>query len=182
MREIEVKLRADNLDQVKVKLEQAGCVLSAPIHQHDAIYSKKGSTEEWTAGKTGHVVMRLRREKDKAVFNLKQQLTSELDNTEIETLVADPDAIDKILSVLGYAPQVEVKKVRQKGKYKDYEVCLDTVEQLGSFVELEKLTSDDADPEAVKEELLKELESLGLSRSNQETRGYDTQIFQLTHK
>lgn len=31
----------------------------------------------------------------------------------------------------------------------------------------------------VREELFKELESLGLSRTDEETRGYDTQIYQL---
>jgi adenylate cyclase class IV len=51
------------------------------------------------------------------------------------------------------------------------------VERLGAFVELEKLTDDDADPVQVQEELMQVLESLGLSRKDQETRGYDTQIY-----
>jgi adenylate cyclase class IV len=46
-------------------------------------------------------------------------------------------------------------------------------------VEIEKLTNDDANPEEVREELFNELESLGLSREDEETRGYDTQIYQL---
>jgi hypothetical protein len=49
-------------------------------------------------------------------------------------------------------------------------------------VELEKLADDNADPEQVLEELLLELESLGLSRNDREMRGYDTQIFQRTHQ
>ena len=84
-----------------------------------------------------------------------------------------------MLKLLNWSPMVEVKKVRRKGKLGEYEICLDQVEQLGTFIELEKMTSDDANPEDVREELFKELESLGLSRQDEETRGYDTQIYQL---
>jgi adenylate cyclase class 2 len=161
---------------------QAGCKLSEPIRQHDLIYSKAGSTEEWEDSKVGHIVMRMRRQDNDSIFNLKQQRSTELDNLEIETKVADADAIHKILEILGYSPQVEVKKIRRKGKVGEYEICLDEVEGLGSFVELEKLTSEDVDPEQVQEELLKTLESFGLSRIDRETRGYDTQIYHLRKK
>lgn len=177
MREIEVKLKVDNLQDLEQKLLEKGCHLSEPIHQQDFIYSQKGSTEEWEHSKTGHKVMRIRRQDGIGIFNMKQQRSSEMDNIEIETKVDDPDAIHKILSILGYEPQVEVNKIRRKGKLGEYEICLDEVKGLGAFVELEKLTSDDAEPGAVKEELLQALESLGLSRASEETRGYDTQIY-----
>jgi adenylate cyclase, class 2 len=177
MREIEVKLRAADLDILEKKLADQGCRLSEPINQQDFIYSRKGSTEEWEESKAGHVVMRLRRQDGKAIFNLKQQRSTEMDNIEIETKVEDPEAIHQILGVLGYEPQVEVRKIRKKGKLGEYEICLDMVEGLGSFVELEKMTSDDADPVPVVEELLQKLEALGLSRKDREERGYDTQIY-----
>jgi adenylate cyclase, class 2 len=177
MREIEVKLKVDNLQDLENKLLEKGCRLSNPIHQQDFIYSKKGSTEEWENSKVGHVVMRLRRQDGEAVFNLKQQRSTEMDNIEIETKIENPEAIHQILSILGYEPQVEVKKVRKKGELGEYEICLDEVEKLGSYVELEKLTSDDADPVKVVEELLQELETFGLSRSSREERGYDSQIY-----
>jgi adenylate cyclase, class 2 len=181
MREIEIKLRVEQLEPILQKLLEIGCALSEPIEQHDLIYSKKGSTEEWENSKSGHIVMRIRRQKDKAVFNLKQQKTSELDNIELESVVSDPKAIDQILNKLGYEPRVEVKKIRQKGKHKDYEICIDKVEKLGSFVELEKMADDNANVDEIREQLFKELEGLGLNRNNEETRGYDTQIFQLEH-
>jgi len=84
--------------------------------------------------------------------------------------------------ILGYRPSIEVKKIRRKGKLKEYEICLDKVENLGTFVELEKLTDDNADPKKVREELFKELESLGLSRKDEETKGYDTQIYEFETK
>ncbi len=177
MREIEVKLRVKDLTAVEQKLKEIGCVLTEPIRQEDTIYTKEGSTDEFEAAKRGHVALRIRRQDDGAIFTLKQQQTGETDNIEYETKVGDPEATHNILKLLGYAPQVEVKKMRRKGKLQGYEICLDEVESLGTFVELEKLTSEDADPEKVKEELLQVLESLGLSRNDLMTRGYDTQVY-----
>ncbi len=85
----------------------------------------------------------------------------------------------EILCILGWKPILEVKKIRRKGKLGEYEICLDQVEKLGNFVELEKLADNEADPEQIKEELFKELETLGLSRDDEETKGYDTHMYQL---
>ena len=178
MREIEVKLKTDDLLSLEEKLKQKGCVLSSPINQHDVVYSR-GSTSEWEQSKEGDIILRIRKQNDIAEFNFKQQRTSELDNIEYETKVDDPEALHQILLMLGWKPEVEVKKVRRKGKIGQYKICLDEVENLGSFVELEKLTDDNDDPIKVQEELLQVLESFGIPRSNLEVRGYDTMIFQL---
>lgn len=178
MREIEVKLRVNNLSELEQKLKEKDCVLSAPLNQHDIVYSR-GSISEWEESKEGDIILRIRNQDGVAEFNLKQQQSSELDNLEYETKVESPEALHQILLTLGWHPEVEVKKVRRKGKLGEYEICLDEVDQLGSFVELEKLTDDNADPVKVQEELLSVMESLGVPRSNLEVRGYDTMIFQM---
>jgi adenylate cyclase class 2 len=182
MREIEIKLRIKDFKGLEEKLRERGCILSSPIRQEDIIYSKAGSTSEWEVSKEGQIVMRIRRANDHAEFNLKEQRSNEMDNLEYETAVDNPNAIHQILARLGFEPQVEVKKVRRKGKLGEYEICLDAVDELGNFVELEKLTSEDADPNEVREELFKTLEDLGLSRKDEETRGYDTQMYFLSKK
>jgi adenylate cyclase class 2 len=181
MREIEIKLKVANLDDLTQKLAERGCVLSAPVSQHDTIYSRGGTNEEFTSAKEGDIIMRIRRAEGIAEFNLKQQKSSESDNLEYETEIKDPEATHQILLALGYKPEIEVKKIRRKGKIGAFEICLDTVEQLGDFVELEKLTDDDANPDVVREELFAVLESLGLSRADEETRGYDTLLYQALH-
>lgn len=181
MREIEIKLKANNFEEIEKKLKEKDCFLSEPISQHDVIYSLKNASDEFEETKEGDVIIRIRHLKNTAELNLKQQRSNEMDNLEYETEVKDPDATHKILQTLGWQPVIEVKKIRRKGKLGKYEICLDQVEKLGTFVELEKLTDDDADPETVREELFKELELLGLSRNNEETMGYDTQIYHLTN-
>jgi adenylate cyclase class 2 len=178
MREIEIKLRVKDHDALKRKLGEIGCALSAPIHQHDTVYAKAGDTSIWEDMKEGYVIVRIRRDDREAIFTLKQQRTNEHDNIECETRIDDADAMHRALTLLGFAPEVEVKKVRRKGKLGDDEICLDEVEGLGAFVELERMADDDADPKQVAEALYSKLESLGLSRKDEETRGYDTQVFQ----
>jgi adenylate cyclase class 2 len=182
MREIEIKLKARDLSSLEQNLKSVGCVLSAPIHQHDTIYSHGGDTSIWENMKEGYVVVRIRRDDKGAIFTLKQQRTNELDNIECETRVEDGEVMHQALLLLGFIPEVEVKKIRRKGKLGEYEICLDQVENLGNFIELEKMANDDADADKIMEDLFQKIESLGLSREDQEKRGYDTQIYQLRKK
>ena len=182
MREIEIKLRVNSLEELEKKLTDNGLVISKEMVQHDVIYSKVNDTRDFMDSYEGCISIRIRNEDGKAKFTLKQQKSNEMDNLEYETEVKDPKAIHQILLTLGWKPEVEVKKIRKKGKLGEYEVCLDRVEQLGDFIELEKMTDDDADPEAVRDELFDALEQFGLLRKNEETRGYDTQIYQLKTK
>lgn len=180
MREIEIKLKVKNFNDLENRLKERECTLSEPIDQHDFIYSKGGNKQEWKSSKEGDFIIRIRHLKNKSELNLKQQRSGEMDNLEYETVIENPEAMHQILLTIGYTPEVEVKKIRRKGKLNGYEICLDQVERLGTFVELEKLTDDNVDPKYAREELLKELESLGLSRVDEELQGYDTQIYNLT--
>jgi len=179
MREIEIKLKVNNFEKLEKNLLEKGCLLSEPIIQHDVVYSLNNSTKEFESAGEKDVIIRLRYLKDKTVLTLKKQCSRELDNLEYETEVKEPDQMHKVLFILGWKPIVEVKKIRRKGKLGEYEICLDQVEKLGDFVELEKLAADDTNPEEIREDLFKEIETLGISRDNEETRGYDTQIYQL---
>ncbi|MGC9603586.1 MAG: class IV adenylate cyclase [Minisyncoccia bacterium] len=182
MREIEIKLRVADPKALEEKLKERGCVLSEPIHQHDTNYALRGSSNEFESAKEGDIIIRIRRQDGGTELNLKQQRSSESDNTEYESEIENPDAVHQMLLLLNWYPAIEVRKIRRKGKLGDYEICLDQVEELGNFMELEKLAPDDADPEKVREELFGVLDSLGLSRKDEEIRGYDTQIYQLHKK
>jgi predicted adenylyl cyclase CyaB len=70
-------------------------------------------------------------------------------------------------------PYSDLTKTRQKAKLTDIEICLDTVDQLGTFIEAEKLTADDADYQAVIDELWVVFEALGITRDDEVTDGYD---------
>lgn len=180
MREIEIKIKVKDLDSLEQDLVKAGCVFSEPIKQDDVVYSAgPDSGARPTLGTEGHLAIRIRRQGNTAEFTLKQQKSGEMDNIEHETKVDKPEAIHEILGLLGWKPQIEVKKIRKKGKLGKYEICLDRVEELGDFMEIEKMTDNNDDPETVRKELFDALKPLGFSEKDEETRGYDTQIYQL---
>jgi adenylate cyclase class 2 len=78
---------------------------------------------------------------------------------EEELAISDYDKMYEILVRLGFTPSREVKKSRDTYRYNDITVCIDIVEGLGEFVELEKIGSDIP---GIEDELLKLAGNLGL--------------------
>ena len=171
MKEIEVKARLKNKDQIFEKLKSLGCVLSAPIRQVDTVYTKiVGSVEEYL--KNDHF-LRIREKSDgRFIFTVKKPLSNlVLTKAEHETEIKNPIELEQALFLMGYQTANKVIKVRQTTHCKDFEICIDEVENLGSFIEVERMSDDDMD--AVRKELNEFLDSLGVSSEDQVHKGYD---------
>ena len=90
--------------------------------------------------------------------------------------VQEPEELKKILKKI-LAPLIVVDKVREIYRYSGTQIHLDTVKELGKFIEFEKQTSDD--PESVKKDRLtlqKLLEKLEVNPSNLESLSYSDLI------
>ena len=174
-KEIEVKARVADLGELTKKLEAMGVVLSEPIIQNDQTFIDEsyGSYDKFQPGRN---ILRIRENNGKFIFTIKQSLSNELNSIERETEIAEPEEFREALLLMGYKPAVEIHKVRRKAKYKDYEICLDEVKELGSFVEVEKIT-DEKNADEVQNKLFEFLESLGVKREDRVTNGYDTLIY-----
>lgn len=72
-----------------------------------------------------------------------------------------------------------VRKTRQTCDFEGYKICLDEVKNLGSFMELEKMTDEPA--EKVQKEMIKFLEQLGISKNDLVFKGYDTMVYLKNH-
>ncbi|MDP3995488.1 MAG: class IV adenylate cyclase [Patescibacteria group bacterium] len=179
MKEVEVKVKVDDLGPIKQKLESLGCSFSDPIIQDDRIYIKNGTG--LGDARKGVIAMRLRDAKGKHVFNMKIEGENPLDNEEHETQVEDPEAINAMLQKLDYYNASRVHKQRQKCKYQGMEICLDEVEGLGSFIETEKLI-EEGESEPVQEEMFSWLESLGVPREGRVVKGYDIMLYEQSQK
>jgi adenylate cyclase, class 2 len=172
-KEIEVKAKVEDLNILKKKLEELGCVFSLPTEQKDTIFVNFDS--DFTAFMPGTNLLRIRETNSKIIFTLKQPQSNELDCIEKEIEVSDKEQLKDILELMGFHEAIQVHKIRTKTKFNELEICLDEVKELGTFVEVEKIT--DGDGETVQNELLNFLESLGVSRENRVTRGYDTLVY-----
>ena len=78
-----------------------------------------------------------------------------------------------IVKELGFVPFSDLSKTRRTGKLNDVEVCIDSVEGLGNFMELERLADENADPVAITDDLWRIMAELGVSRQDEVTDGYD---------
>lgn len=172
MREIEVKAKIDDSDKIIASLENLGCVLSEPIVQNDKIFLENGI--EFKDIRKGTNVLRIREQKHKTLFTLKRREENELDCIEKEIEISNAKEFEEILEYLGYHEVVAVNKTRIKCKYDGLEICLDKVDELGGFIEVEKMSDEDG--LKVQEELFGFLLSLGIKREDRIFKGYDTLI------
>jgi adenylate cyclase class 2 len=76
-------------------------------------------------------------------------------------MVENPEALREILRGLGFADVAVVRKEREIYEYGDVKICMDSVEGLGLFVELEKRGKDRIKGE---EELFSLAGKIGLTR------------------
>ncbi len=78
-----------------------------------------------------------------------------------------------IVKELGFVPFSDVSKTRQTGKLNNIEVCIDSAEGLGDFMELERLVGENADPVAITDDLWRIMAELGVNHQDEMTDGYD---------
>jgi predicted adenylyl cyclase CyaB len=91
---------------------------------------------------------------------------------EHEVTVNSKEEMKKILALMGYQKAVTITKDRTKTKYNGCEICIDEVDSIGSFIEMEKL-SVDGNATQIQEELFTFFESIGIRREDRITKGYD---------
>mgnify|MGYP006057822897 FL=1 len=170
-KEIEIKIQVKEFETFQNKLKEQGCVFTEPIAQDDMVFVNYEG--EYTLFPEGANYLRIRQTKEKSVFTLKRG--EEMDSVERETVISDPNQMRDALLFMGYKEAVRVKKVRTKTNLKGYEICFDSVEELGSFIEIEKIT--DEDTEVVRKEMLDFLESFGVDTAERVHNGYDTLVY-----
>ncbi len=92
---------------------------------------------------------------------------------EFETKVEDLENIKKIFSLLNFKPIVTVDKLRKIWTYKDYEVSIDSVKDLGDFVEIEYIGKDEsAGPEKITGEMIDFLKNIDCGKITRNYVGY----------
>ncbi len=138
MLEVEVKVRASH-DDVRPRLDAIDADPLGTVRQVDTYYAAPhrdfADTDE---------ALRVRRERtdgahEWATLTYKGPLVEaeSKTRTEAETGVDDPDALAAILDELGFEPAATVRKDRERFAVDGYRVTLDTVDDLGEFVEVE---------------------------------------------
>jgi adenylate cyclase class 2 len=136
-REIEVKYQVDDLAELLAAFKARGLALSAPVHQDDQAYAQDG----WQYGmsKLGVAFARLRTQDGRHLFTLKRPTDNELSCLEYETEVANREQMHQAILQLGFYPTVRIVKARRTARCDGLSLCLDAVERVGAFLEVEKV-------------------------------------------
>jgi predicted adenylyl cyclase CyaB len=95
-------------------------------------------------------------------------------------VIDDPDQAAEMLKYIGYYEVLDTAKVRQTSSYNGLTIKLDQIEELGSFIKVEKMVEGE-DIQQVKDQLFAFLERFGISREDQITQPYGTLIYQMRH-
>ncbi len=167
MYEVELKLRADH-EPLGEQLDELGADHVDSRTQNDTYYNAPhrnfADTDE---------ALRIRYEQPAdgepvTKLTYKGPLVEQESKTreEHETVVDDDQALIGILSGLGFEPAVRVEKNREFYTFDGYTITLDSVTDLGEFVEIEQETTE-AEVEAVREGAIELLSELGLDPSEQ---------------
>lgn len=160
VREVEVKYHVDDLEALLVALKARGIELSDPVYQDDQAYAPDG----WRFGdsKLGVSFVRLRTVGGQHYFAMKQPGENAQACLEYETEVADRAAMHGAILHMGYHPTVRVTKTRRTAALEYCSLCVDDLEGVGAFVELERMVLDDMPAEAVQAELAAVAASFGV--------------------
>lgn len=157
MLEVELKVRVDDLDAVREKLRGANAVFENALVERDLYLNSP--THDF--GKTDEA-LRLREAGGKYALTYKgsrKQGHALKAREEITCGVESCEAMMQILLALGFRPVAVVKKKREYYRLGNATVTLDTVEDLGKFVEIELDPSARDDPSLI----LGIAESLGIT-------------------
>ncbi len=180
--EVEVKVKIENFEEIKERVANRGKLIKS-IKQIDEYYvpchrdffAQKPQPTEW---------LRIRTNPDKVVFEYDKSINMKADGDydfaeEYETEISDPEEFRKILNFLDFKRITTVDKQREYWDCKEFEVALDIVKDLGSFIEVEAQGDFENTAEA-KKACLDFLKDLGIkdAETTQIKKGYPTLLLE----
>ncbi|MEN3308788.1 MAG: adenylate cyclase, class 2 [Micromonosporaceae bacterium] len=160
VQEVEVKYRVLDVEALIAVLAARHVRLSAPFRQDDQAYAPAG----WQYGqpKVNVPFARLRTQDGRHLFTVKKPVANEMACLEYESAVADRDQMHAALTAMGFYPTVRIVKTRRTAVLSDLSLCLDDVEQVGLFLEVEQLIARGGSGDAAQQRLDAFVQSLGV--------------------
>jgi adenylate cyclase class 2 len=156
MLEIELKVAVPDLDRVRNRLAEQKAEFVGKMHEHDIYYNAPhrdfGVTDE---------AMRVRYTNDRAVVTYKGAKIKKFGlkaREELNTAVESGTVFETMLARLGFVKTAEVNKWRENYRLAGAVISLDSVDELGTFVEIEVIAeSENSDAATRIEKISKEI-------------------------
>lgn len=167
MIEVEVKIKINNPGEIVSGLERLNFRFLKSVKESDVYFNAPDRDFRET-----DEALRIRTvEENGVVRSLMTYKGPKLDlvsmaREEIETEIKDGEKIRKILLSLGYDPRPAVVKTRRYYKNDKMSVCVDNVEGLGDFVEIEQMAENPEEHKEALADIEKMLASFGCRMSD----------------
>lgn len=173
-KEIEIRVRVEKKEPLLNFLEKHGS-LKSEKHQSDEYFTpahknfiKEKPIKEW---------LRLRKEGDKYSLDYKNWHYNDDGKAyhcdEYEVKLENADGLVNILKALNFESLIIVDKQRKTFQFENYEIALDSVKELGDYVEVEyKGEEDILDTKKIAEEMKAFIEKTGCQILEQDFVGY----------
>lgn len=170
--EVEMKVYLENKEYVVNLLTNIGCSWEKEKVQYDRIFYKKDMENQ-------ELFFRIRNENNVNYILTLKQILNEVEVVEFESSISDPNEVMKMILKIGFKEYVTINKSRMEGKVNNFSVCVDNVEGLGDFLEVEKIVLESCERDDAKRELEMFLFSLGIKTDRICKKRYHTMICEL---
>ncbi len=178
MVEVEIKIKIDSKEKLQMDLVALGFTKDKLLSEIDHYYN--GVSRDF---RKSHEALRLRLVEeliDGEVSSKSVQMTYKgpkldsvsMSRVEHEVSVSSFETMDAILLSLGYKAVMPVIKLRQEYVFQDVTACVDSVDGLGDFLELETIVEDDSLRENALTKIYDILGKLGYSIEETTTTSY----------
>ena len=167
--EIEIKIPIEDPERIMKSLLTRGFQKYQRVVEEDMYYNS-----EYHDVRKHDEALRIRKTRDlltgktRAQINFKGKKMDQISMSrrEYETGIEDPDCMEKILGAIGFTRVAGVKKTRNYLRREEMTACLDQVENLGDFLELEVIVRKENLREKCLVQMREILQELGLSMDN----------------
>ncbi len=172
--EVELKFPIADASDMTLQLLARGATQGRVLHQHDVYFRHPSRDFRQT-----HEALRLRHYDDEVFITYKGPVVDTQTKTRREIEIAigrrpeDFDRMREVLMLLGFEPVRPVEKTRAlfhlAWEGRDLELAVDSIDELGTFLEIEALAEEN-ERDAARDTILRLAERLGLK--NAERRSY----------
>lgn len=138
MIEVEIRARINDLDGIKDKLDKLGAKFIKNEKQVDRVFGHPMFLDSRKMIIEGGFSSRLRQIDNKVSLEFKE-IVRKSGGIEIKSELKDVNAGLLFLKKLGWEEAFTVSKTRDSYEYNDFEICLDNVDKLGNFIEIERI-------------------------------------------
>ncbi len=161
--EIEYRFKAPK--NIKNILQDIGAIRKSEQTQDDEYFKFNLDTER-------KLVIRLRKKsngKEVLTFKGSSEDTEDTAWQEWESNIQNSDILKKLLLSNGLVNVVRIQKQRESYQFEQFEINIDQIKDLGTFVEVELQSTD---VKTAKEKILAFIENIGIKKEHVVTKGY----------